>query len=60
VAPADSAANEVPALANGVTAIELEDGRRFFAPAGVRPAEVKRQLAGKTTPLGMIGQYACA
>jgi hypothetical protein len=32
---------------NGMTAIELEDGRRVFAPAGSSPAEVKRQLAGK-------------
>lgn len=56
VALADGAANEVPALAdlrdlvrppNGMTTIELEDGRRVFAPAGSSPAEVKRQLAGK-------------
>jgi len=26
-------------------AIELDDGRRVFAPAGSSPAEVKRQLA---------------
>ena len=56
VALADGAANEVHALAtlrdlvrppNGMTAIELEDGRRVFAPMGSSPAEVKRQLAGK-------------
>ena len=53
---ADGATNKVPALAalrdlvrppNGMTAIELEDGRRVFAPAGSIPAEVKRQFAGK-------------
>jgi len=52
---ADGAKNEVPALAalrdpvrppDGMTAIELYDGRRVFAPAGTNPAEVKRQLAG--------------
>jgi transposase-like protein len=56
VALADGAANAVAALAtlrdllrppNGMTAIELEDGRRVFAPAGSSPAEVKRQLAGR-------------
>ena len=56
VALADGATNKVPALAalrdlvrppNGMTAIELEDGRRVFAPAGSSPAEVKRQFAGK-------------
>jgi transposase-like protein len=56
VALADGAANEVPALAalrdlvrppGGMMAIELENGRRVFAPAGSSPAEVKRQLAGK-------------
>ena len=56
VALAGGAANEVPALAalrdlvrppNGMTAVELEDGRRVFAPAGSSPAEVERQLAGK-------------
>jgi transposase-like protein len=56
VALADGAANEVPALAalrdlvrppDGLTANELEDGRRVFAPAGSSPAEVKRQLAVK-------------
>jgi hypothetical protein len=30
-----------------MTAIELEDGRRVFAPAGSSPAAVKRQLAEK-------------
>jgi len=53
---ADGAASEVPALArlrdlvrppNGMAAIELEDGRRVFAPEGSSPAEVKQQLAGK-------------
>ncbi len=53
VALADGAANEPPALAallnlvrppDGMMAIELDDGRRVFAPAG-SPAEVKRQLA---------------
>jgi transposase-like protein len=56
VALADGVANEVPALAalrdlvkppDGMTAIELEDGRRVFAPADSSPADVKRQLAGK-------------
>jgi len=56
VALADGVAKEVPALTtlrdlvkppNGMTAIELEDGRRVFAPEGSSPAEVKRQLAGK-------------
>ena len=55
MAVADGAKNEVPALAalrdlvrppDGMTAIELYDGRRVFAPAGTNPAEVKRQLAG--------------
>jgi transposase-like protein len=30
---------------DGMTVIELADGRRVFAPAGSSPAEVKRQLA---------------
>jgi transposase-like protein len=56
VALADGATNEVPALAAlrdlvqppaGMIAIELDDGRRVFAPTGSSPAEVKRQLAGK-------------
>ena len=56
VALADSATNEVPALAalrdlvrppDGMAAIELDDGRRVFAPADSSPAEVKRQFAGK-------------
>jgi transposase-like protein len=59
VAIADDAAKEVPALAalrdlvrapDGMTAIELEDGRRVFAPTGISLAEVKRQLAGKEKP----------
>jgi hypothetical protein len=34
-----------------MTAIELEDGRRVFAPAGSNPTAVKRQLAkGETSP----------
>jgi transposase-like protein len=56
VALDDGVANEVPALAalrelvrppDGMMAIDLEDGRRVFAPAGSSPADVKRQLAGK-------------
>lgn len=56
VALTKGTANEVPALAalrdlvrppDGMTAVELEDGRRVFAPAGSSPAEVKRQLANK-------------
>jgi transposase-like protein len=56
VAFADDATNEVPALAalrdlvrppDGMTAIELDEGRRIFAAAGTSPAEVKRQFAGK-------------
>ncbi len=51
---AEGAANEPPALAalrnlvrppDGMMAMELDDGRRVFAPAGSSPAEVKRQLA---------------
>jgi transposase-like protein len=53
---AAGAANEVSALAalrdlvrppDGMTTIELDDGRRVFAPAGSSPAEVKRQLANR-------------
>jgi transposase-like protein len=53
---ADGATNEVPALAalrdlvrppDGMTTIELDDGRRVFAPAGSSLAEVKRQLANR-------------
>ncbi|WP_292155850.1 hypothetical protein [Mesorhizobium sp.] len=53
---ADGGENEPPALAalrdlvrppDGMVAIELDDGRRVFAPAGATPAAVKRQLAGK-------------
>jgi len=56
VALTKGTANEVPALAtlrdlvrapDGMTTIELEDGRRVFAPVGSSPAEVKRQLANK-------------
>jgi transposase-like protein len=56
VALTDGAANEVPALTalrdlvkppDGMMAIELDDGRRVFAPADSSPADVKRQLAGK-------------
>lgn len=56
VALTKGATNEVPALAtlrdlvrspDGMTAVELEDGRRVFAPVGSSPAEVKRQLANK-------------
>jgi hypothetical protein len=55
----DGAANEPPALAvlrnlirppDGMMTIELDDGRRVFAPEGSNPAAVKRQLAkGKTS-----------
>ncbi|ESY65567.1 MULTISPECIES: transposase [Mesorhizobium] len=53
---ADGADNELPTLAalrdlvrppDGMVAIELDDGRRVFAPAGASAAAVKRQLAGK-------------
>src|SRR3974390_2399163 len=56
VALAGGAENEVSALAalrdlvrppDGMTTIELDDGRRVFAPAGSSPAEVKRQLANR-------------
>ena len=51
---ADGAANEPSALAalrdlvrppDDMIAIELDDGRRVFAPAGSSPADVKRRLA---------------
>ena len=51
---ANDAANEVPALAvlrdlvrppDGMTAIEMGDGQRVFAPVDSSPAAVKRQLA---------------
>jgi hypothetical protein len=47
-------ANEPSALAalrdlvwppGGMIAIELDDGRRVFAPAGGSPTDLKRQLA---------------
>jgi transposase-like protein len=50
------ATSEVPALAalrnlvqppNGMVAVELDDGRRVFAPAGSSPAAVKRRLVRK-------------
>ncbi|MDW6022168.1 transposase [Mesorhizobium sp. BAC0120] len=53
---ADGGENGPPALAtlrdlvrppDGMVAIELDDGRRVFAPAGTTPAAVKRQLAGR-------------
>lgn len=56
VALTKGATNEVPALTtlrdlvrppDGMTAVELEDGRRVFAPVGSSLAEVKRQLANK-------------
>jgi hypothetical protein len=60
VALANGAANEPPALAvvrdlvrppHGMMAIELDDGRRVFAPEGSNPAAVKRRLAkGETSP----------
>ncbi|TPK30687.1 transposase [Mesorhizobium sp. B2-5-4] len=52
----DGVESEPPALAalrhlvrppDGMVAIELDDGRRVFAPAGVSAAAVKRHLAGK-------------
>jgi transposase-like protein len=59
VALADGAANEPPALAalrdlvrppDGTMAIELDDRRRVFVPAGSNPAAVKLQLAkGETS-----------
>lgn len=60
VALADGAANELPALValrdlvrppDGMMAIELENGRRVFAPAGSNPVAVKRQLAKGRTSL---------
>ncbi|KJC55111.1 hypothetical protein UP10_39910 [Bradyrhizobium sp. LTSPM299] len=60
VALADGATSDLPALAalrdlvqppDGMMAIELDDGRRVFAPAGSNPAAVKRKLAkGETSP----------
>ncbi|TPI29750.1 hypothetical protein FJW07_30020 [Mesorhizobium sp. B3-1-9] len=53
---AGGAESEPPALAAlrdlvrppvGMVAIELDDGRRVFAPAGACLAAVKRHLAGK-------------
>jgi hypothetical protein len=50
--------NEPPALAvlrnlvrprEGIMAIELDDGRRIFAPDSSNPAAVKPQLARGTT-----------
>ena len=61
VALADGAANEPPALValrdlvrppDGMIAIELDDGRRVFAPAGSSPTEVKRQLAKQLAKRG--------
>ncbi|MCP1968196.1 IS66-like element accessory protein TnpA [Bradyrhizobium elkanii] len=55
---AGGVANEPAALAalrdlvkppDGMMAIELEDGRRVFAPVGSNPTAVKRQLAGRET-----------
>jgi transposase-like protein len=54
VSLADGAANESSALValrdlvrppDGMMTVELDDGRRVFAPASSTPAEVKRQLA---------------
>jgi transposase-like protein len=54
VALADGETNEVPALAvlrdlvrppDGMKAIELDDGRRVFAPTDSSPVAVKRHLA---------------
>ena len=60
VALAEGTANEPSTLAvlrdlvrppDGMMAIELDDGRRVFAPEGSNPAAVKRQLAkGKASP----------
>ncbi|MFD9896938.1 IS66-like element accessory protein TnpA [Mesorhizobium sp. NPDC059025] len=53
---ADGADNKLPTLAalrdlvrppDGMVALELDDGRRVFAPAGASAAAVKRHLAGK-------------
>ena len=53
---ADEGETEPPALValrnlvrppDGMVAIELDDGRRVFAPAGASAAAVKRHLAGK-------------
>jgi hypothetical protein len=53
---ADGETNDMWALAalrdlmrppDGMTTIELDDGRRVSAPSGTSPAEVKRQLAAK-------------
>ena len=58
VALSEGAANEPSALTvlrdlvrppDGMTAIELDDGRRVFAPEGSNPAAVKRQVAKGTT-----------
>ena len=54
VALSDGAANEPSALAvlrdlvrppDGMMAVELDDGRRVFAPEGSNPAAVKRRLS---------------
>jgi hypothetical protein len=60
VALSDGAANEPSALTvlrdlvrppNGMMAIELDDGRRVFAPEASNLAAVKRRLAkGETSP----------
>jgi hypothetical protein len=56
VALADGMTDELPALAalrglvqppDGMMAIELDDGRRVFAPAGTTAAAAKQQLAGR-------------
>lgn len=53
---ADGTADELPPLAalrgfvqppDGMVAIQLDDGRRVFAPAGTTAAAAKRQFAGK-------------
>jgi transposase-like protein len=58
---ADGAANEPSALValrnlvrppDGMMAVELDDGRRVFVPAGRTPAEVKRQLAKQPAKKG--------
>lgn len=56
VALAGGAENEPPALAalrdlvrppDGMMVVELDDGRRVFAPAGSDPEDVKRHLADR-------------
>jgi hypothetical protein len=43
VVPALAALRDLVTPSDGMIAIKLEDGRRVFAPAGGRPADVKRR-----------------